>query len=152
MSFKFPPKDIMVRAVDALSEDSIKRIRKKYAKDKMKIDGNKVKEQDLHESPLNQAEFILFSVIVANNLYTTICLETENRHEARQKLLKYFNLSITEVRDNNYIRKLNTRKEIADNYQAVYNLLKDSVKGNSFNRMYCKIEQYYSYVNDMFVL
>lgn len=152
MSFKFPPKDIMVRAVDALSEDSIKRIRKKYAKDKMKIDGNKVKEQDLHESPLNQAEFILFSVIVANNLYTTICLETENRHEARQKLLKYFNLSITEVRDNNYIRKLNTRKEIANNYQAVYNLLKDSVKGNSFNRMYCKIEQYYSYVNDMFVL
>lgn len=152
MSFKFPPKDIMVRAVDALSEDSIKRIQKKYAEDKMKIDGNKVKEQDLHESPLNQAEFILFSVIVANNLYTTICLETENRHEARQKLLKYFNLSITEVRDNNYIRKLNTRKEIADNYQAVYNLLKDSVKGNSFNRMYCKIEQYYSYVNDMFVL
>lgn len=38
MTFEFPPRDIMKKAVDLLSDESKQRIREKYERDKLEVD------------------------------------------------------------------------------------------------------------------
>lgn len=38
MTFEFPPRDIMRKAVDLLSDEAKQRIREKYARDKLQVD------------------------------------------------------------------------------------------------------------------
>lgn len=100
------------------------------------------------KEPLNMSESIVLSVILSENLYPTICFRTKDREKARQLLCTYFKKYAEELAKHKYHHDdYYDDDEKIEDYKSLYNLLKETIKGHSFNRVYSIVESHYLHVS-----